>query len=121
MFQETANELQKVVKDYFEGIFTGDVERLCGTFHPDASLCGDINGEPYQKTVAEYLEGVRNRESPQSLGESFRMRILSMDILGNVASLRVHVPMLGFNYHDYLSFRYAGGRWTIVNKLFTNV
>jgi hypothetical protein len=31
------------------------------------------------------------------------------------------LPMLGYNYYDFLSLSKISGRWQIVNKLFTNV
>jgi hypothetical protein len=44
-----------------------------------------------------------------------------MDISGNIANVKLHSPMFGFNYHLYLSLVLHDGRWRIVNKTFTNL
>ena len=49
------------------------------------------------------------------------MEILGIEIIGHVATAKVHVPMLGFNYYDFLSFSVVNGTWKIVNKVFTHV
>jgi hypothetical protein len=82
---------------------------------------GDINGQPYFKNLTEYLDGVKVRKSPSELGEEFRMKILGIDVLNDIAHVRLHVPMLGFNYYDKLALCKVNGQWLIVNKLFTNV
>lgn len=113
-------EIQAVVKKYFEGIFYGDSEKLMEAFHPLSFLCGDIHNKPYLKTIDAYIEGVKARKSPHELGETFRMKILHLEILGNIAIVKAHVPMLGFNYCDFLSMIKINGNWIIVNKIFAH-
>jgi hypothetical protein len=49
------------------------------------------------------------------------MKVLAIDVTHDIATARVHVPALGFNYVNYLSFVRWQGRWVIVNKVFTDV
>lgn len=121
MFEKEAADIQETIADYFKGIFFGDIPKLRSVFHPHCLLIGDINGQPYFKTVNEYLEGVQNRKSPNDLGEVFKMKILSIECRNSIAYIKLHVPMLGFNYYDYISMSKIDGRWMIVNKLFTNI
>lgn len=79
-----------------------------------------IHGTPYRKRVAEYLEAVRARQSPQTLGEPFLMEVLSVEITGAMAVVSVSVPIFGFQYRDYLSLIREGDTWLIVNKLFVD-
>jgi hypothetical protein len=106
---------------YFKGIFTGDVELLRSSFHLESLVFGDINGQAYAKSLNQYLEGVKNRKSPQELNERFRMEILSVEIINSIAIAKVHVPMFDFNYYDLLSLNKINGEWVIVNKLLTHV
>jgi hypothetical protein len=106
---------------YFKGIFTGDVELLRSSFHLESLVFGDINGQAYAKSLNQYLEGVKNRKSPQELNERFRMEILSVEIINSIAIAKVHVPMFDFNYYDLLSLNKNNGEWVIVNKLLTHV
>lgn len=121
MYTKEITEIQSLADNYFKGIFHGDIEKLRSAFHPQCLLFGDINGQPYFKNVDDYIEGVKNRKSPHEQGESFRMEILGIEILGSNAIAKLHLPMLGYNYYDFLSLSKISGRWQIVNKLFTNV
>jgi hypothetical protein len=120
--RETVNQIAAVLENYFQGIYSGDVQLLQHVFHIRCTLFGDINNERYLKSLDEYLNVVKNRKSPKELGETFRMEIVSIDVLRNIAYAKVHVPMFDFNYYDYLSLlRNDQGAWQIVNKLFTHV
>ena len=115
------SEVSHVIDTYFDALFNGDVERLRSTFHPRAILSGEVNGAPYYKTVDEYLAAVRNRQSPQALGEVFRMKAVSFDIVGPIAFVKTQSPMLGFHYVDFLSLVRYEGHWVIAAKVFTHV
>ena len=120
-YNENAEAISSVLANYFKGVFKGDVELLRSIFHPQSLVSGDINGQQYFKSLDQYLDGVRNRKSPQSLDETFKMEILSIEIINSIAVAKVHLPMFEFNYYDLLSLSKIGGRWVIVNKLLTNV
>ncbi len=121
MFEKDVIEIQAIVANYFEGIFYGDVKKLQSVFHPQCMLFGDINEQPYFKTLPEYIEGVKNRKSPKELEENFKMKVLSVELANSVAIVKLHVPMLGYNYYDFLAMHKLNGQWLIVNKMFTNV
>ena len=106
---------------YLNGVYRGDTVALAALFEPDAQVYGEIDGLPYHKTVAAYLEGVAARQSPLQLGEPYRMHILAIDSLGSIASVKLHAPMLGLNYQLFLTLRQLEGAWRIVNKTFSHI
>ena len=110
-----------VLDYYFRGIYEGNVERLRSAFHPTAVLWGEVRGAPYHRALEGYLNVVKDRRSPQLLGEKFAMEPLSIDVQGPIALAKVSSPMLGFNYVDLLSLLYQDGKWGIVAKVFTHV
>lgn len=114
-------EVLSVAKDYLTSIFYGDVEKLRSTFHPRAILGGVVKGSPYYKSVDEYLEVVKKRKAPNELNEIYKMSVISVEVIGEIAFVKTHCPMLGYNYFDYLSFVVFEGRWVIVSKVFTHV
>jgi hypothetical protein len=113
-------DIVAVANAYLRGVYTGDSAALARLFDPGAQVYGEIDGQPYHKSIATYLEGVASRQSPQQLGEPCRMDILALDSLGSIANVKLHSPMLGFNYHLYLTLRRLDGKWRIVNKTFAN-
>jgi hypothetical protein len=120
-FVSESVKITEVIDTYFEGLFEGNIEKLKKTFHPTCFLFGDVKGLEYAKSLADYLNAVQGRKSPKELGEENKMKILSLDLIGNTAMAKLHVPMLGFNYYDFLSFAVVDGEWKIVNKVFTHV
>tara|TARA_R110002049_G_scaffold14303_1_gene60606 strand:- start:575 stop:946 length:372 start_codon:yes stop_codon:yes gene_type:complete len=121
MYQDNIKEIENLINKYFEGIFYGNTSTLETCFSFNANICGDINSSEYFKSVNEYIKTVKDRKSPNDLDETIKMSIIGIDILGKIAMVKLHVPMLGFNYYDYLSLFKINGEWKIVNKLFTNV
>ena len=121
MYQEHVKDIESLIQDYFHGIFFGDVDKLESCFDEKGFIYGDIKGAAYEKSIEDYLEGVRQRQSPNDLNETFKMNIIGIDIMGNIAMAKLHVPMLGYNYYDYLSLTKVDNDWKIVNKIFTHV
>jgi hypothetical protein len=111
----------KVVDTYLGALYAGDDVALGEIFHPRAILAGHVKGQPYYKSIEEYLEVVRNRTSPKALGEQFAMKVMSLEVHGAIASVKVRCPMLGFDYIDLLSLVHLDDRWMIVSKVFTHL
>ncbi len=105
---------------YFKGIYEGDEILLGSIFQPGTFLFGDINGQPYFKTVDLYLDGVKNRQSPKDSGKPFKGEILHISVVNSIAVAELNVKMYDFNYRDFLSFHKINGKWLIVNKMLTD-
>ncbi|MFD2940084.1 nuclear transport factor 2 family protein [Flavobacterium notoginsengisoli] len=123
MENSAANEalISDLLTNYFNGIYNGDVPLLQSVFHSQALIGFDINGETHFKTLNQYLEGVKNRKSPRELGEEFKMKILSVEIINNTAVAKVQVPIFEFDYYDFLSLIITDNKWVIINKLASKV
>ena len=106
---------------YYKGIYEGDVELLKKVLNPGTLLFGDVKGQPYAKTLDQYLDGVQHRQSPKDSGKPFKGTTLSIDVVNSIAAVKVHVKMYDFNYDEFLSFHKLGDRWVIVNKMITDV
>lgn len=106
---------------YFKGIYTGDVNVLGPVFNAGTLLFGDVKGQPYAKTLEQYLDGVAHRQSPKDSGKPFKGTIISIDVVNSIAVAKVHVKMYEFNYDEFLSFHQIDGKWLIVNKMISDV
>ena len=122
---ETAQDIlaisQALENYYFKGIYEGDIEVLGKIFNPGALLFGDVKGQPYAKTLDEYLDGVAHRQSPKDSSKPFKGTIIAVDVVNSIAIAKVHVKMYEFNYDEFLSFHKFGNRWLIVNKMISDV
>jgi hypothetical protein len=106
---------------YFKSIYEGDVSLLGSTFYDNALLFGDVKGVPYYKTLAQYLDGVKNRQSPKDSGKPFSGDIIAIEIINSIAVAKVLVKMYDFNYFELLSFHKFNDKWLIVNKMISDV
>lgn len=106
---------------YFKGIYTGDVDLLKTVYFDGTLLFGDVKGQPYYKTLAQYLDGVKNRQSPKDSGKPFSGSIQAIEIINSIAVAKVQVKMYDFNYFELLSFHKFDDKWMIVNKMISDV
>ena len=105
----------KILNDYFDGLFEGDVEKLRGIFHEDAWL----KGNNYRKTLNEWLEAVANRPIPRDENMEYNFNIQSLEIIRDQAMAKVDVPLLAAHFVDFLGLLKEDGQWRIVNKMYT--
>jgi hypothetical protein len=115
------NEIVELVQRYFDATWRGDVAQLRTVFDSRAIVAGEVNGQPYFKSIDEYLAGVANRKSPAELGEKVEMELLTIDVQQNIATAKLHVRMLGFNYYNYFSIIRQQDKWLVITKTLTNV
>jgi hypothetical protein len=120
--EDASAAIEQALKGYyFQGIYDGNVELLKQVYHPGTLLFGDVKGQPYAKTLDQYLEGVAQRTSPKDSGKPYETEIIRIDVINSIAMAEVHVKMYAFNYYDFLSFHKLDGKWLIVNKMLTHV
>jgi len=106
---------------YFKGIYEGNLDLLKQVYNTGTLLFGDVKGQPYAKNLDQYLDGVKNRQSPKDSGKPFSGKIISIRLINSIAIAEVKVKMYDFNYHEFLSFHKFDGRWLIVNKMISDV
>jgi hypothetical protein len=117
---EDSTAIAQVLEIYFKGIYTGDVELLKTVYNPGTLLFGDVKGQPYAKTLDQYLDGVAHRQSPKDSGKPFKGEIISIESIHSIAVARVRVKMYDFDYQEILSFHQFEGHWLIVNKMISD-
>jgi hypothetical protein len=117
------HDVEKVLGQYFDGLYYGDTELLGQVFHPGAVYAtateGKGDGELLLLTMGEYFPVVRQREAPSKRGEVRRDRIVSIEFAGPVTALaRVELSMGPRRYWDYLTLVRVEGRWQVISKVF---
>jgi hypothetical protein len=112
---------QALEEYYFKGSYEGDLNKLNRIFHPGALLFGDVKGQPYAKTLGEWLDVVAHRQSPKNSGKPFKGDILKINVVNSIAVAEVHVKAYDMLYHDFLSLHRIDGNWVIVNKIMSGI
>jgi len=120
--QQDRAAITRVLEDtYFKGIYEGDVNSLSKIYYSGTLLFGDVKGQPYAKTLEQYLDGVAHRQSPKDSGKPFKGDIIDIRVINSIAVAEVKVKMYDFNYHELLSFHQIDGKWLIVNKMISDI
>ncbi len=120
--QQSRAAITKVLENtYFKGIYEGDVNSLSKIYYNGTLLFGDVKGQPYAKTLEQYLDGVAHRQSPKDSGKPFKGDIIDIRVINSIAVAEVKVKMYDFNYHEFLSFHQIEGKWLIVNKMISDI
>lgn len=110
--------ITRTVDDYFLGMYEGDVERLRDAFDATARLHGYFKGRMTNLALEDWLKSIAAAPSPKSKGEAFDMRIVSVDVAGDVAVAKVADLYRGLRFTDYLTLLRREDRWVIVSKAF---
>jgi protease I len=114
----TLNSIGKTVQYYFDGMHFCDTSRLRKAFHPDAFLFGYYHGEFSRISLEDWISEVEGMDKPSETGEVFDMVIVSTDVTGPAAQVKVTELYAGVRYTGYLSLMMVDEDWKIVNKLY---
>jgi protease I len=92
------DSIGKTVQSYFDGMHFGDTGRLRKAFHPDAFLFGYYHGEFSRMSFEDWMSEVEEMDKPSETGEVFDMVIVSTDVTGLTAQLKVAELYAGVRY-----------------------
>lgn len=106
-----------VIRDYCDGLYSADVEKLKAIFHTDAFL----KAPGLRRSLDQWLEAVGSRPVPEKEGQPYDFKLLSVEIIKDQAMVKLECPLFEHFYIDYLGLLKEGGQWLIVNKMYTDV
>ena len=107
------------VQLYFDGMYESSSEKIKEIFHPDARVAGYLHGELMLMSGDEFADFVGSQQpSPKGNGDEIILEIVSCEITGKTASVKVRDKYLGSMFLDTLSFINIDDDWKIHNKLF---
>tara|TARA_R110002095_G_scaffold200837_1_gene181283 strand:- start:431 stop:805 length:375 start_codon:yes stop_codon:yes gene_type:complete len=112
-------QIRATVQTYFDCMYESSAEKTHAAFHPSARITGYLDDGLHEMTVEDFAGFVSSQQpSPKAKGEPARLDILSVDIAGNTAAVRVRDDYLGMTFMDTLSLLKTDDKWSIYNKLF---
>lgn len=99
---------------YFRAQATGDGDMIRRAFHPEARLSRIDAGRLVQMTAEEFAK--RFDGSPPKDEHARLRRIVSMDVTGDVAVVKLELDYPGVFFTDYMTLLRVGNGWRIINK-----
>ncbi|MEW9919512.1 nuclear transport factor 2 family protein [Marimonas sp. MJW-29] len=109
--------IKAVVVEYLEGMIYGQRDRLERAMHPQCMQAGHFGGsyEFFDRdTFICSLEG----EAALPPGTPYRWELLSIEMTGDVAVVKVEDDCFGTTFTDYLTLIKHDNQWQIVMKAF---
>ena len=112
--------LLAIAQTYFDAAHDMDADKFATLFHPSSSVTkvgdgGDVNVTP----IETWLAVVRTLDAPKSLGSQRHDEILSIDLAGELALLKVRLRIPPRRVTDMLSCLRVNGTWKIAQKVMT--
>ena len=121
-FEQADPAIQKLLADYFDVMHHQDMAVFDKVFHKNCALYSTQTGELSLRPYDVYREVVANRESPESLGNARRDKVLMFDqVSPTLALVKVQLEMFGGVMQDYLNIVFIDGQWWILAKMWERV
>ena len=112
-------QIETVVRLYIESMNESNPDKVKKAFHENAKVVGFLHGDLLQLSVNDFAGFVASQQpSPKEKGEDVVFEILTCEIEGTTALVKIRDEYLGITFLDTLSFLKADGEWEIYNKLF---
>jgi len=121
-FEQADPAIQKLLSDYFDVMHHQDMTLFDKVFHKNCALYSTQTGELSLRPYDIYRDVVANRESPASLGNTRRDKVLMFDqVSPTLALVKVQLEMFGGVMQDYLNVVFLDGQWWIMAKMWERV
>jgi hypothetical protein len=112
--------LVAIAQVYFDAAYEMDADKFASVFHHASSVTkvGD-DGNVSVTPVETWLAAVRNMKAPKQLGLERHDEILSIDVVRELALLKLKLQIPPRYFTDMLSCLKVNGTWKIVQKVMT--
>ena len=112
-------QIESIVQLYVDSMDESNPEKVKQAFHSNAKVVGYLHGDFMEMSVDNFAGFVESQQpSPKEKSENVVFEILSCEIEGATALVKVRDKYLGITFLDTLSFIKVESEWKIYNKLF---
>lgn len=110
--------LADIAKTYFDAAYEMDADKFASIFHRSCSVTkigedGDVSVTP----IETWLAGVRGMKAPKLQGLNRHDELLSIDVVRELALLKLKLQVPPRYFTDMLSCLRVDGTWRIVQKV----
>ena len=112
--------LLAIAQAYFDAAYEMDAETFASIFHHSSSVTkigedGNVSVTP----IEVWLAAVRKMKAPKQLGLERHDELLSVDVVRELALLKLKLQIPPRYFTDMLSCLKVNGTWRIVQKVMT--
>jgi hypothetical protein len=112
--------LLAVAQTYFDAAYEMDADKFASIFDHSSSVTkvgedGNVSVTP----IETWLAAVRDMKAPKQLGLERRDEILSIDVVKELALLKLKLQIPPRYFTDMLSCLKVNGTWKVVQKVMT--
>jgi len=112
-------QIGNVVQLYIDSMDLSDPNKVKQVFHSNAKIVGYLHGDFMQMSSDDFADFVASQQPPpKEKGENVVFEILSCEVEGTTAFVKLRDKYLGITFLDTLSFIKEGDNWQIYTKLF---
>lgn len=115
--QDNHDGILATVRDYLDGMVFADEVKLRRALHPQWFCIGNFDGDVEWDSRDVFIAGAKANAAPPK-GGKYYSEVLSVDITGDTAAVKVANDYLEMRFTDYLTLLRRDGTWVIVNKVF---
>ena len=113
------SDIKKCVERYYHSLYTSHPDEVRAVFHENAKITGYLPDGLHEMDVEEFAGFVASQQpSPEESKAEQMLEILSCDIAGQTACVRLRESYLGMIFIDTFGMLEVEGQWKIYNKLF---
>jgi len=111
--------IRETIQTYFEALHESSGEKVKASFHARGTVSGIMSdsGKMAEMDTTRFGAFADANTSPAETGEPQEDELLSIDVTGKVASVKVRARYLGKRFTDHLLLIKQDGRWQILNKV----
>ena len=111
--------ISSCIERYYRSLRRSNPDEVRSVFHPNARITGYLPDGLHQMTVEEFAGFVdAQRPSPEESGEEPMLEMLSCEVAGRTAAVRIRERYLGMTFLDTFGMLEIDGEWFIYGKLF---
>lgn len=113
-------DLLAMAQVYFDAAYEMDAEKFASIFHPASAVTrvGD-DGNVSVTPIETWLTAVRNMKAPKQQGAVRHDQILSVDVVREMALVKLKLQVPPRRFTDMLSCLKVNGTWKIAQKVMT--
>ena len=112
-------QIENVVQLYVDSMDESNPDKVKQAFHINAKVVGYLHGDFMEMSVDDFSDFVASQQpSPKEKGENVIFEIITCEIEGTTAVVKLRDKYLGITFLDTLSFVKIDSEWKLYNKLF---